>query len=388
MRSAQNAAPVAVVRGLGKTFADFWGRARVKAVDGIDFEIRHGEVFALLGPNGSGKSTTVKLILGLLYPTRGDITVFGKSPRAVETKQEIGYLPEESYLYPYLTARETLDFYGSLFHLSAPERKSRIDQLLEMVGLSHARDRKVGEFSKGMARRIGIAQAMINDPDFLILDEPTSGLDPIGCREVKDLILTLKKRGKTILVTSHLLSDVEDISDRVVILYGGKIRSQGKLEDLLTVGDQTRVTFTTPDQSAQKNLEDALHNGFPQEKMIIDHPRRTLEEYFLDVVKQAKAENVSTSGAAAGGKIADYLNTPKSKDEILQSLLPQENISVPSAPDAVPEQKEVANEEKLRSLTEERSVEITQKATAEDEEINKQKLANAEARLDQLLGGK
>ncbi|MBR2723191.1 MAG: ABC transporter ATP-binding protein, partial [Lentisphaeria bacterium] len=202
--------------GLTKVFKDFWGRPKAKAVNDIDFEIKKGEVIGLLGPNGSGKSTTVKMILGLLYPTAGQLSVLGRSPQAVESKKEIGYLPEESYLYKYLTAEETLDFFGSLFDLSKEERERRIEQLLDMVGMSHARRRRVGEFSKGMARRIGLAQAMINDPEFLILDEPTSGLDPLGCKEVKDLILMLKKRGKTVLVTSHLLSDVEDVCDRVI----------------------------------------------------------------------------------------------------------------------------------------------------------------------------
>ena len=172
--------PVVSATGLTKEFRDFWGRPKARAVNDIDFEIRPGEVVGLLGPNGSGKSTTVKMLLGLLYPTGGRLTVMGRSPRAVETKRDIGYLPEESYLYKYLTAEETLDFFGSLFNLSAADRVRRIEQLLDMVGLSHARRRRVGEFSKGMQRRIGIAQAMINDPSFLILDEPTSGLDPLG----------------------------------------------------------------------------------------------------------------------------------------------------------------------------------------------------------------
>lgn len=199
--------------GLTKVFRDFWGRPKAKAVNDISFTIEPGEVIGLLGPNGSGKSTTVKMLLGLLYPTGGILNVLGRSPRAVETKREIGYLPEESYLYKYLTAEETLDFFGSLFNLSRADRKKRIDQLLDMVGMAHARRRRVGEYSKGMARRIGLAQAMINDPEFLILDEPTSGLDPLGCKEVKDLILTLKARGKTVLITSHLLSDIEDVCD-------------------------------------------------------------------------------------------------------------------------------------------------------------------------------
>src|ERR1051326_5305181 len=200
---------VVSVRGLTKVFKDFWNRPKARAVDNVDFDVRRGEVFGLLGPNGSGKSTTVKLLLGLLYPTKGHIEVFGHSPRHVATKARIGYLPEESYLYRYLNSGETLDFFGSLFDLPSQERRRRAEQLLEMVGLNQVRRRMVGEFSKGMQRRIGLAQALINDPDLVILDEPTSGLDPIGCREVKDLIIALARRGKTVILSSHLLADVE-----------------------------------------------------------------------------------------------------------------------------------------------------------------------------------
>ena len=230
-------APVVSVRGLTKVFKDFWGRPKARAVDNVDFEVRRGEVFGLLGPNGSGKSTTVKLLLGLLHPTRGHIEVFGHSPRHVGTKSLIGYLPEESYLYRFLDSRETLDFFGNLFDLPPAQRRRRTEELLEMVGLSAVRTRVVGEFSKGMQRRIGLAQALINDPELIILDEPTAGLDPIGCREVKDLILTLAGRGKTVLLSSHLLSDVEDVCDRVVIYYGGRIQAMGTLEG---IAGQTR----------------------------------------------------------------------------------------------------------------------------------------------------
>jgi len=168
------------VRGLTKVFKDFWGRPKARAVDNVDFDVRRGEVFGLLGPNGSGKSTTVKLLLGLLNPTKGYAEIFGHSPRHVQTKSRIGYLPEESYLYRYLNSRETLDFFGNLFQLSKGDRDNRAEQLLEMVGLNQTRMRTVGEFSKGMQRRIGLAQAIINDTDLVIIDEPTAGLDTIG----------------------------------------------------------------------------------------------------------------------------------------------------------------------------------------------------------------
>src|SRR6188768_3632751 len=251
--SAEN---IIVVRGLTKVFKDFWGRPKARAVDNVDFDVKRGEVFGLLGPNGSGKSTTVKMLLGLLYPTKGHIEVFGHSPRHVKTKARIGYLPEESYLYRYLNSRETLDFFGNLFHLNKGDRNDRAEQLLEMVGLSQTRTRAVGEFSKGMQRRIGLAQALINDPDLVILDEPTSGLDPIGCREVKDLILALAARGKTVILSSHLLADVEDVCDRVVIYYGGKIQAMGTLTELLATPDAVRITTPPlPRETMERVLE-------------------------------------------------------------------------------------------------------------------------------------
>lgn len=317
---SDNKKPIISAVGLSKVFRDFWSRPKAKAVNDIDFEVYEGEVIGLLGPNGSGKSTTVKMILGLLYPTAGTLSVFGQSPRAVETKQQVGYLPEESYLYKYLTAIETLDFFGALFNLSAEERRSRSDQLLEMVGLSHARRRRVGEFSKGMARRIGLAQAMINDPSLLILDEPTSGLDPLGCKEVKDLILMLKKRGKTVLITSHLLSDVEDICDRVIILYGGKIRATGTLNELLTVTDANRITTPALSPAVTDKLISILRENLSGDEFTFDHPRKSLEQFFLEVINQAKSESIETAGVVGGGKIAEYLTENQTAESILSDL--------------------------------------------------------------------
>lgn len=378
--------PVVSAVGLTKEFRDFWGRPKARAVNDIDFEIRPGEVVGLLGPNGSGKSTTVKMLLGLLYPTGGRLTVMGRSPRAVETKREIGYLPEESYLYKYLTAEETLDFFGSLFNLSAADRKLRIEQLLDMVGLTHARRRRVGEFSKGMARRIGIAQAMINDPSFLILDEPTSGLDPLGCREVKDLILTLKKRGKTVLVTSHLLSDVEDVCDRVIILYGGRIRATGALSDLLTEADATTITTPAlPKEEMDKVLAE-LRSALRGEEIRVDHPRKSLEEFFLDVIARAKSESVETAGVVSGGRIAKYLAEGDEKSAVLESLLqtpePQKNAPREAAPEA--EQKSEAEEEKLTDLMEEKLVPREEEA-APAPDVRKE-LSDADRKLNDILG--
>ncbi|MBE6403560.1 MAG: ATP-binding cassette domain-containing protein [Lentisphaeria bacterium] len=374
--------------GLTKVFRDFWNRPKARAVNEIDFTVREGEVVGLLGPNGSGKSTTVKMILGLLYPTAGQLTVLGKAPRAVETKKAIGYLPEESYLYKYLTAEETLDFFGSLFNLSRAERKNRIDQLLDMVGLAHARHRRVGEFSKGMARRIGLAQAMINDPSLLIFDEPTSGLDPLGCREVKDLIVELKKRGKTVLITSHLLSDVEDICDRVVILYGGKVRAQGSLNELLTVSDSTRIVTPALDKDATEKVLAVLRENLNGEEFVMDHPRRTLEEFFLDVIAKAKNDSVETSGALGGG-IAEYLSAEKDKESaVLESLIAQEEaVKKPTAGESAAKlagELKAAEEKRLAELTGE-----SEKApVSKDEEKVKadaEALKAADAKLDDIL---
>src|ERR1043165_4705853 len=285
--ATSNGEVVISVRGLTKVFKDFWGRPKARAVDNVDFDVRRGEVFGLLGPNGSGKSTTVKLLLGLLNPTKGHCEVFGQSPRHLKTKSRIGYLPEESYLYRYLNSRETLDFFGNLFQLSKDDRHNRAEQLLDMVGLNQTRTRAVGEFSKGMQRRIGLAQALINDPDLVILDEPTAGLDPIGCREIKDLIIALARRGKTVILSSHLLSDVEDVCDRVVIYYGGKIQAMGPLKDLLARPDAIRITAPALPRETMERVLETIRKDVAEDKVRVDTPTQNLENYFLEVVRKA-----------------------------------------------------------------------------------------------------
>lgn len=353
-RGDNSAAEVVIaVRGLTKVFKDFWGRPKARAVDGVDFEVRKGEVFGLLGPNGSGKSTTVKMLLGLLYPTRGHIEVFGKSPRHVATKSRIGYLPEESYLYRYLNSHETLDFFGNLFHLPPGQRRERSEQLLDMVGLTQTRMRTVGEFSKGMQRRIGLAQALINDPDLVILDEPTAGLDPIGCREVKDLILALARRGKTVILSSHLLSDVEDVCDRVVIYYGGKVQAMGELKDLLANRDAVRITTPPlPREKMQKVIE-LIRKDVAEDKIRIDNPTQNLESYFLDVVAKAKQAAAETSGAQSGGQVAAYLQaggaTQPATDKVLERLTAPAAAEKPAKPSVSAEP--AVNQAKLDSLS-------------------------------------
>ncbi len=295
---------------LAKTFRDFWRRPRVRAVQDISFAVPTGQVFGLLGPNGSGKSTTIKMILGLLFPTAGQLTVLGASPRTTRVKERIGYLPEESYLYPHLTPQETLAFYARLFRLPGGIARERIGQLLEMIGLTHARHRPVGEFSKGMARRIGLAQALLNDPDLIILDEPTAGLDPQGTRQVKDLILALAARGKTVLLTSHLLADVEDVCAQVAILFNGRILAQGALGDLLTRQDQTTLTFATPPPATLAQLLAAARETLGAAPALA-HPRQALEPFFLDVVRRAAGANsanaAAPTGAAPAAPLAPFL---------------------------------------------------------------------------------
>jgi ABC-2 type transport system ATP-binding protein len=275
---------VVETQNLTKIYRDFWGRPKVRALNALDLEIRKGEVFGLLGPNGSGKSTTIKLLLGLLFPTSGRALVFGKEATEVTKNERIGYLPEESYLYRYLTAEETLDFYGRLFDMPAKVRKERAAQLIEQVGLAGAKRRQLREYSKGMVRRIGLAQALINDPDLVMLDEPTSGLDPLGTREMKDMILNLREQGKTVLMCSHLLADVQDVCDRVAILYQGDLKEMGRVNNLLKVSDETQIRAKnlSPEALAEVQQVIAKHNGV---FISADNPRTSLEEFFLNIVK-------------------------------------------------------------------------------------------------------
>jgi ABC-2 type transport system ATP-binding protein len=278
------------------------------------------------------------MILGLLHRSKGNLTVFGKEPTDVAVKRRIGYLPEESYMYRFLTPVETLDFYGKLFGLPRAIRRSRIDELLEMVGMTHAANRPVGEFSKGMARRLGIAQALINDPDLLILDEPTSGLDPLGSRQVKDLLLDLGRRGKTILLSSHQLDDVQDVCDRMVILYGGKIRSEGTVDELLE--DSGRTVITTPrlDAATVTTIERIIRETAHVEVERVAAPRQRLEDLFLQIVERARSDRASTSGAGAGGPTAAFLRgEEKEGGGLIADLEVAARASKPAtAPAAVP----------------------------------------------------
>jgi ABC-2 type transport system ATP-binding protein len=385
-------APIVRVSGLTKVFKDFWGRPKARAVDSVSFEVNRGEVFGLLGPNGSGKSTTVKMLLGLLYPTRGVISVFGRSPRHVATKARIGYLPEESYLYRYLDSRETLEFFGNLFQLPANKRKDRTEQLLEMVGLKNVQRRVVGEFSKGMQRRIGLAQALINDPDLVILDEPTSGLDPIGCREVKDVILTLARRGKTVILSSHLLADVQDVCDRVVIYYGGRIQAMGSLSELLTERDSIQITAPVLPRPTMERVLEIIRSEVAADAVRIDSPTQNLESYFLSVVQRARAAEAQTSGATSGGRVARYLQGEEEKGAPADRLLEQlaRPTPVPATPTATPPSQPEVNDEQLARLTHQPAASALPPSESAEArpgpKVSPEELAKANEKLASLLG--
>jgi ABC-2 type transport system ATP-binding protein len=277
------------IRKLTKVYRDFWGRQKKTALQALNLEIYKGEIFGLLGPNGSGKTTTIKLLLGLLFPTSGEAFVFGKPAADVGKNERVGYLPEESYLYRFLTAEETLDFYGRLFNMKSDLRQRRSAELIKMVGLDRDKKRTLREYSKGMRQRIGLAQALINDPDLVILDEPTSGLDPLGTRWMKDLILKLRDEGKTVILCSHRLDDVQDVCDRIAILYEGQLQELGAVKELLQDAQrlEVQVSGLQPNDRLRQELGELLarHGGKLE---TFGHPTTTLEELFLRIVEESK----------------------------------------------------------------------------------------------------
>ena len=278
---------VICTENLTKIYKVLWSRRRVTALNSLNLSVKKGEIFGLLGPNGSGKTTTVKLLLGLVYPTAGSVHILGKPSTDVEMKNNIGFLPEETYLYKFLNADETLDFYGKLFSIPRRERKKRIDHLIDLVGIASARKRPLKQYSKGMLRRVGLAQALINDPELVILDEPTSGLDPLGTRDIKDLILDMKRDGKTVFMCSHLLADVQDICDRVAILNKGELQVLGSVTELISKTDILEILAKGVSDDTLMNIKGLIkdNNG---EVISVSNPTTTLEELFINVVKEEK----------------------------------------------------------------------------------------------------
>jgi len=280
--------PAVQIENISKVFPVPLRRQRVQAVKNLSLVVEPGQVYGLLGPNGCGKSTTLKILLGLVTPNSGRALVFGKDSREYRSRRDVGFLPENPYFHKFLTAAELLSFHGKICGLSGKKLTSRIDELIELVGLRDARDRRVGGFSKGMLQRIGLAQALVHDPGLVVLDEPTAGVDPAGSHQIRDLILDLKKRGKTVLLTSHLLEQVQEICDRVGIMARGEMIREGPLEDLVRVKNQTEFVIenATPELAAQiQKLVAASRANL----VAARQPERSLETVFLELTSRVKS---------------------------------------------------------------------------------------------------
>jgi ABC-2 type transport system ATP-binding protein len=277
--------PAVAVRGLTKLFPVPFHRQSIVAVRDLDLCVGRGEVYGLLGPNGSGKSTTLKIILGLVSPTRGRTEIFGCNSRLVESREAVGFLPENPYFYKYLTGQETLRFFGRLCGLKGVQLRNRINELLELVGLTKAAKRRLGTYSKGMLQRIGLAQALIHDPKLVVLDEPTAGVDPAGSREIRDLILDLKKRGITVLLSSHLLAQAQEICDRVGILADGMLVREGHLQELIAIENQTELVLADASSQLLNEIEALIKRS---DAKLIERRKSTttLERLFLDATSQ------------------------------------------------------------------------------------------------------
>lgn len=274
--------PAVQIDNLTKIFPVPLRRQRVTAVRNLSFEVRPGEVYGLLGPNGSGKSTTLKILLGLVTPNHGRAMIFGQDSRDYHSRRDVGFLPENPYFYKFLTAAETLRFYGKVCGMGGTLLSKRIDELIHLVGLEDARDRRIGGFSKGMLQRIGLAQALIQDPRLVVLDEPTAGVDPAGSHQIRDLILDLKQRGKTVLLTSHLLEQVQEICDRVGIMARGEMIREGALGDLVSVKNQTEFVIENATPEIRSQIEHLLQNS-PAKLLSTRQPQRSLESVFLEL---------------------------------------------------------------------------------------------------------
>jgi ABC-2 type transport system ATP-binding protein len=280
--NSAEAHPAVAVQGLTKIFpVPFHPTRRVIAVNDLSLRIERGEVYGLLGPNGSGKSTTLKIILGLVSPTRGHTEIFGRDSRLVESREAVGFLPENPYFYKFLTGEETLRFFGRLCGMRGVTLKSRVNELLDLVGLNKARDRRLGTYSKGMLQRIGLAQALIHDPRLVVLDEPTAGVDPAGSREIRDLIMDLKRRGITVLLSSHLLAQAQEICDRIGILADGVLVREGGLQELIAIENQTELVIADASDELVREIESFVRRSNAK---LLERRKSTttLERLFLE----------------------------------------------------------------------------------------------------------
>jgi len=280
--------PAVAVHSVTKVFPIPFQRRSVVAVRDLSLEVSPGQIYGLLGPNGSGKSTTLKILLGLVWPTQGKTEIFGRDSSLVASREAVGFLPENPYFYKHLTGAETLRFYGKLCGLRGARLRSRVDELLDLVGLTSARDRRLAGYSKGMLQRIGLAQALVQEPTLVVLDEPTAGVDPAGARDIRDLILELKRRGVTILLSSHLLGQVQEICDRVGILANGVLVREGAVHDLLAIDNQTDVVLENASPELLSEIETlAAKSGA---RLIEQSPsRNSLERLFLDATQPDEA---------------------------------------------------------------------------------------------------
>ncbi|MBN8708679.1 MAG: ABC transporter ATP-binding protein [Verrucomicrobia bacterium] len=279
--------PAVRITGLTKLYPVHLRRQKVVAVRDLNLDVPEGQVYGLLGPNGSGKSTTLKILLGLVTATHGKTEIFGEDSRDYHSHRDVGFLPENPYFYKFLTADETIRFYGKICGMSGKALTAKVSELLALVGLEDARHRRVGGFSKGMLQRIGLAQALVQDPRLLVLDEPTAGVDPLGSRQIRDLILEMKRRGKTVLLTSHLLEQVQEVCDRVGIMSRGVMLREGTLGELITVGGQTEyLVENAPDGLQEKIARLVAESGA---KLVETRkPQRTLEKVFLEAIENAQ----------------------------------------------------------------------------------------------------
>jgi len=290
--------PAVQITHLVKEFPSPFKKSKVQAVNDVSLTIMPGEVYGLIGPNGSGKSTTMKALLGLLAPTAGNCYVFGKNSMKTDSRQDIGFLPENPYFYKHLSGEETLRFYGKLCGLRGKTLNQRIDEMLDLVSLQDARKRRIGGYSKGMLQRIGLAQALIHEPRLLILDEPTAGVDPLGSRMIRDLIVNLKARGVTVFLCSHLLEQVQEICDHVGIIFKGKIVKEGKLEDLIAIEDQTEVVIKNASPELLASIRKLIDSTPDAEFVHMGKPRTTLERLFLDEAKKSDALQATSQKGA------------------------------------------------------------------------------------------